>query len=312
MGECSTLQLGNSLAMLVEACLKSQEWDGECMSTQHQIALFRRTNEEMGPYTRREWSGRSDDILSGGTGLFSGDVEALYPSLEKETCARAAGRTVGRNWTKIKGVNLHHALIGLASFNTREIRKHMEESGILHLMPERRHSRGKRPGEFTDELTRLADNRKHSEVEDLGESWTLPTASKWRLKHEVFTLDQEKAIIEVYVAHVTRTIMSCHMYKIGGEVRLQRQGGPAGLRVTGTLARNMMGEWRNQIMDQYNKWEIPPLLLSRYVDDCSNVQRLLRLGAVWDRGSKQIKICPIAREKDIEEGTTEEQVTARI
>ena len=59
-------------------------------------------------------------MLSGGTGLFSGDVEALYPSLEKETCARAAGRTVARNWSKVKGANVCHALVGLASANTHE------------------------------------------------------------------------------------------------------------------------------------------------------------------------------------------------
>ena len=77
--------------------------------------MFREVNEDMPPYVRREWSGNEDDILSGGMSLFSGDVEALYPSLEKETCSKAAGRTVARNWKKIKGVNIGHALIGLAS-----------------------------------------------------------------------------------------------------------------------------------------------------------------------------------------------------
>ena len=47
--------------------------------------------------------------------------------------------------------------------------------------------------------------------------------------------------------------MSCHMYKIGGEVRIQEKGGPVGLRVTGTLARNVMGEWRRQILEIYKK-----------------------------------------------------------
>ena len=243
-GECSTSQLGNSLAMLIEACMKSQEWDGECLSTQHQLALFREVNEGMAPYVRKEWSGQEEDVVSGGAGLFSGDVEALYPSLEKETCARAAGRTVARNWGKVKGVNICHALVGLASANTKEIKDHMKERGITNVMPVRKSSKGKRPGEFTEELTKLAECRKAGEVQDLGESWTLPTASKWRLIQDTYTREQEEAIIEVYVAHVAKTIMSCHMYNIGGVVKLQRTGGPAGLRVTGTLARNLMGEWR--------------------------------------------------------------------
>ena len=61
-GECSTSQLGNSLAMLIEACIKSQDWDGECISTQHQLALIRKLNEEMEPYVRTDWSGGEDDI----------------------------------------------------------------------------------------------------------------------------------------------------------------------------------------------------------------------------------------------------------
>ena len=59
-------------------------------------------------------------------------------------------------------------------------------------------------------------------MEDLGESWTLPSASKWRLIQDIYTMEQEMAIAEVYIAHVARTVMSCHMYKIGGTVKLQR------------------------------------------------------------------------------------------
>ena len=189
--------------------------------------------------------------------MFSGDVEALYPSLDKETCSWAAGRTVARNWNRIKGANLDHDLIGLASANTVEIREHMKEKGISSLMPARKFSKGKRPGEFTEELTQMADCRKATNVEDLGESWTIPTASKWKLRQDSYTNEQEKAIMEVYIAHVARTVMSCHMYKIGGKVKLQRTGGPAGLRVTGTLARNQMGEWRSLILEKYKEWRIP-------------------------------------------------------
>ena len=97
-------------------------------------------------------------------------------------------------------------------------------------------------------------------------------------------------IIEVYVFHVTRTIMSCHIYKIGGEVKLQKQGGFSGLRVTGTLARNVMGEWWRLILDLYSKWEILALFLSSYVNDCSNVQMLLRDGVVWEKGTNELRI----------------------
>ena len=77
---------------------------------------------------------------------------------------------LARNWNKGRGVDIHHALIGLASFNTVEIREHMKEAGIINLMPVRKHRKGRRPGEFTEELTRIAECRGSSEVEDLGEA----------------------------------------------------------------------------------------------------------------------------------------------
>ena len=55
---------------------------------------------------------------------------------------------------------------------------------------------------------------------DHEESWTLPSTSKLKLRQDKYSLNQEKKIMDVYVTHVTRTIMSCHMYNIGGEVRL--------------------------------------------------------------------------------------------
>ena len=50
----------------------------------------------------------------------------------------------------------------------------------------------------------------------------------------------------------------------------------------------------------------------RYVDDCTNVQRLLRVGVVWDRQENKLRVCSNRREADMEKGVTEEQTTARI
>ena len=157
--------------MLLEACFKSQEWDGESISTQHQLALLRETNENMAPYTRKEWSGDPLDIQAGGACLFSGDVVGLFPSLEVEVCAEAAGQTVARSYDQLQGVNLRHALVGLASANTPEINRDMARLDIHHLMPVRKYKKGTRPGEFTRELNQKAEPRRTSEVVDEGEAW---------------------------------------------------------------------------------------------------------------------------------------------
>ena len=84
--------------------------------------MIRKADEDMSPYTLKEWSGDPDDI------------EALFPSLDQEVCAQVAGRTVARSWDRIRGVNIQHTLIGLASANTQAIRTDMRELEILHLM----------------------------------------------------------------------------------------------------------------------------------------------------------------------------------
>ena len=68
------------------------------------------------------------------------------------------------------------------------------------------------------------------------------------------------------------------MYRIGDEVKLQQAGGPVGLRFTGMLARTVMAKVRKLIIEQFTRWGIPLYLLSKYVDDCTNVMRLLRVG----------------------------------
>ena len=60
---------------------------------------------------------------------------------------------------KVRGANVHHALIGLASLNTVEIREHMNEAGKMNLMPVRKHRKGRRLEDFTEELTKIAGCR---------------------------------------------------------------------------------------------------------------------------------------------------------
>ena len=104
---------------------------------------------------------------------------------------------------------------------------------------------------------------------------------------------------------MTRIVMTCCMYKRGGEVWLQGKGGPAGLRLTGTLARNTMGEWRRETIRKYEEWDIPAWFLARYVDDCTNIQKLLRVGVVRDRLTNKLRVCPDKRRENLLQGVTE-------
>ena len=51
---------------------------------------------------------------------------------------------------------------------------------------------------------------------------------------------------------MTRVVMTNHMNKVGHKVQLQEEGGHAGLRLTGTLARNAMAKWRRMILEMFS------------------------------------------------------------
>ena len=82
--------------------------------------------------------------------------------------------------------------------------------------------------------------------------------------------------------------MTSHTYRIGMETRLQRTGGPAGLRFTGSAAKCTMNSWRRKMLELCREVGLRPLLTSKYVDDCTNIVGTLKVGAVWDRNSNRI------------------------
>ena len=69
--------------------------------------------------------------------------------------------------------------------------------GIRHLMPVRKHRKGVRPGEFTQELTQKAGAFKKTDVVDSGDAWFQhdDQGSKWRLPRDSFSREQSKSII---------------------------------------------------------------------------------------------------------------------
>ena len=63
-----------------------------------------------------------------------------------------------------------------------------------------------------------------------------------------------------------------------------------------------MAKWRRIILNKLSQWGIPTSFLGKYIDDCTNVMRLLRVGIIWDRESNQLRICLDKRKDDVERG----------
>ena len=76
--------------------------------------------------------------------------------------------------------------------------------------------------------------------------------------------------------------MSNHFYTIGGEIRVQEDGGSIGSDLTGEVARNYMLLWDQKLLQKCKKLGIMFDLQSRYVDDMLIVMRAVGKGWKFD------------------------------
>ena len=85
-----------------------------------------------------------------------------------------------------------------------------------------------------------------------------------------------------------KIIYETHTYTFGGEIYLQQEGGPTGLRFTGAAARIRMVHWHRKLMGVLLNIGESPWLSKGYVDDIKLGVKLLRLGTRWDPDTQQL------------------------
>jgi hypothetical protein len=63
------------------------------------------------------------------------------------------------------------------------------------------------------------------------------------------------------------TALKNHVYQFGNEIRVQKRGGPIGLKLTGEIADCIMIEWDRILMKELKKLNIEPMVYTRFKDD---------------------------------------------
>ena len=58
-----------------------------------------------------------------------------------------------------------------------------------------------------------------------------------------------------------------HVYKFGNRTRVQNEGGPIGLKLTGEIADCIMIQWDKKLMKELEKVNIEPMVYTRFKDD---------------------------------------------
>ena len=72
--------------------------------------------------------------------------------------------------------------------------------------------------------------------------------------------------------------MKSHVYKFENQIRLQSEGGPIGLALTGEVADCYMIDWDTKFVQELKKFNIDPKIFSRFKDDILLALKALESG----------------------------------
>ena len=87
---------------------------------------------------------------------------------------------------------------------------------------------------------------------------------------------------------MTIVSMKNHVYKFGGRIRIQSQGGPIGLGLTGDVADRAMIDWDKKLLRKLKLLNIHPAIYERFKDDITILLERLEKGTVFKEGELSI------------------------
>ena len=104
------------------------------------------------------------------------------------------------------------------------------------------------------------------------------------------------------------TCMDNHVYQFENKVRIQKQGGPIGLKLTGEIADCLMIDWDKKLLIELKKYRMIPEVYTRFKDDIEIAIESL------EKGSKLVedKIVIDEDKKIVDEERTDNKVTMDI
>ena len=104
------------------------------------------------------------------------------------------------------------------------------------------------------------------------------------------------------------TCMNNHVYQFNNQYRIQKQGGPIGLKLTGEIADCVMIDWDNKLLAKLKNSEIAPEIYTRFKDDIQIVTESLEKGSVFTEES----IIVDEKKKEEDENISDTKVTMGV
>ena len=171
----------------------------------------------------------------GETVVGSADVVGLYPACKAFHSGKVGKEMVMKSKMQIEGVNFKEAArYCVMKYSKAEVLA----NGLTRIVPRRRYRKGTKPG--------LTGSGPKGKVSDDELVWVFPNTEPTEL--------EKRKLIACCVEIGIRAVFTSHLYEFDGKVYLQKDGGPIGVRLAGTVARAVMAEWDatlNKILESH-------------------------------------------------------------
>ena len=270
--ESPNSRLSCFLSRVVNDYADSMNIETECRSSEEMRAAFERYNNEEEEEVKRECK------------ILSMDVKALYPSMDWKEIGIAVKEMVESCEKDIQDVDWKEVGKYLATTLTKE---EIEKEGLSHVIP-------KRKQETNRKITVAYLNNKKNEG-----NWSNARSPGRK---------QKKRMIGLTLAIGIQACMESHVYKVGDQTYLQKEGGPIGLELTGAVSRAFMWRWDRMYLERVREAGIKMPLYERYVDDSNQVAVVPERGARYDKESKRV----IIDESGVKEDEERDERLARV
>ena len=109
----------------------------------------------------------------------------------------------------------------------------------------------------------------------------------------------KKKLLTEALRIVLLTLLRTHIYEFAGSLKLQKEGGPIGMEITGVVAQVFMVWWDRQLKQRLNQINLQVKMHQRYVDDTNIIAKQTPVGAGYDGEQMTINEATIAEDETI-------------
>ena len=218
------------------------------------------------------WSWRREEFDAPKMALIGMDAVALFPSLSGKNTARIVRETAEKTTMKLEGFDWKKGMVYVRiNKHLTRIRKEMRR-----FLPVRKSARGTEPGMASEGL-----NKRKAKIEN-----------QWIFTKRNPTIEERREMVGMVLEIAIRILWENYSYRFGGEIYLQKEGGPIGQRPTMAASRIVMNDFFRKYHEILKKADLKVTLLRVYVDDGRQASTLLRFDEkkgefVWSREAEK-------------------------